>query len=1046
MPQINILNILPGDQQSILVDKVNYNFDQILTAGGGPQGPQGIRGATGAIGPQGVQGPTGPQGLKGARWYVQPTAPATGNLFNTPWGEPELGDYWLSGTSDANPLGIYVYNEVTPGALGWEFSTVSFNNTSVFTAVDDLNSTNDRALIHDTEFSNKYGLVLSDYGVISGESGFNYDSATVTKFTMNAEKAKLKIATAENSTTQSLLSFGRANQDEANGALNSTFSQGHNPRFQWKNVNTSSPDYNIQFFSPAGDVEILASANTFGVTGTNVRMYAASTVTLIGTSIVVTRTGTANTYSSTGTGTYDVTGSQIRFAPDFSLSAGNFIVGDAVNTGGSKGIVISTSANIAGRSLVFKSHQSLATDVAYGKISAEKQTGSSPVASIAFVAEGTGTRIDFSVSNGTTNDLNRLRLDRDGNLQFRGADSSIYMEDFGTSAGKNLSISAGAGAAGGNLILNGGSAPASTRSGHVIINPGSVASGSGSSLGSVYLYTTQSNKTNVTGVSIGLDPSASVDSALVVADTNYNIPAGDILELKTFAQKTIARNTDLSVDTSHFFGFDGDGYATKGLPFNPNLYSAGSGYALSSDNYNLDYYAEGDWNTSLSLTTIGTVSGWDSNKYKIVKSRFTRVGDTVQVDFVIKIDSLTSGVATPSPASNGFMYITGFPYTPDFNRVRLGTATNLYAAPAMPLVSLKGTGFGNAVNSGGANPVGTIQIYPGASAPAGWLICNGSAVSRTTYADLFAAIGTTYGSGDFTSTFNLPDLTGKFVRGLGGDSASLGTVQQDAIKQHRHGIQWWQYPDRGNTGSSFGHVSAIKNTEGFGSPPNRLNGITEYTGQDVNSEALIAGETRPINMAMNYIIYVGTTSGSSTQTEFSGAFVSEDNGRFYIYNGSGNLNVSNIPAGSGVTSYLYGSFSYFTLSSTTYTGAQTPTPPAPTPPAPTPPAPTPPAPTPPAPTPPAPTPTPPTQFETVYLLYNQTSAEGACFSANESNAYFLQFGESFDTAVTLYATNDFGVLADTGYYSDSDGIIWRFFDSGSAQLGFPGVCVGMIPE
>ena len=55
MPQINILNILPGDQQSILVDKVNYNFDQILTAGGGPQGPQGIRGATGAIGPQGIQ-------------------------------------------------------------------------------------------------------------------------------------------------------------------------------------------------------------------------------------------------------------------------------------------------------------------------------------------------------------------------------------------------------------------------------------------------------------------------------------------------------------------------------------------------------------------------------------------------------------------------------------------------------------------------------------------------------------------------------------------------------------------------------------------------------------------------------------------------------------------------------------------------------------------------------------------------------------------------------------------------------------------------------
>jgi hypothetical protein len=49
MPKINLLNILPGDRQTILIDKINYNFDEILSAGGGPQGPQGIRGATGPI-------------------------------------------------------------------------------------------------------------------------------------------------------------------------------------------------------------------------------------------------------------------------------------------------------------------------------------------------------------------------------------------------------------------------------------------------------------------------------------------------------------------------------------------------------------------------------------------------------------------------------------------------------------------------------------------------------------------------------------------------------------------------------------------------------------------------------------------------------------------------------------------------------------------------------------------------------------------------------------------------------------------------------------
>lgn len=53
--------------------------------------------------------------------------------------------------------------------------------------------------------------------------------------------------------------------------------------------------------------------------------------------------------------------------------------------------------------------------------------------------------------------------------------------------------------------------------------------------------------------------------------------------------------------------------------------------------------------------------------------------------------------------------------------------------------------------------VGTIKGYNGATPPSGWLFCDGSAVSRTTYADLFAVIGTNYGAGDGTTTFNLPN-------------------------------------------------------------------------------------------------------------------------------------------------------------------------------------------------------------------------------------------------------------------------------------------------
>jgi len=58
-------------------------------------------------------------------------------------------------------------------------------------------------------------------------------------------------------------------------------------------------------------------------------------------------------------------------------------------------------------------------------------------------------------------------------------------------------------------------------------------------------------------------------------------------------------------------------------------------------------------------------------------------------------------------------------------------------------------------------PAGSVTMFAGATAPVGYLLCNGSAVSRTLYADLFTAIGTTYGVGDGSTTFNLPDLRGR---------------------------------------------------------------------------------------------------------------------------------------------------------------------------------------------------------------------------------------------------------------------------------------------
>ena len=81
-------------------------------------------------------------------------------------------------------------------------------------------------------------------------------------------------------------------------------------------------------------------------------------------------------------------------------------------------------------------------------------------------------------------------------------------------------------------------------------------------------------------------------------------------------------------------------------------------------------------------------------------------------------------------------------------------------------------------------PAGVIAPYAGTSAPTGYLLCYGQAVSRSTYSSLFSAISTTYGSGDGSSTFNVPDLRGRVVAGqddMGGSSANRLTDQTGGL-------------------------------------------------------------------------------------------------------------------------------------------------------------------------------------------------------------------------------------------------------------------------
>lgn len=112
-------------------------------------------------------------------------------------------------------------------------------------------------------------------------------------------------------------------------------------------------------------------------------------------------------------------------------------------------------------------------------------------------------------------------------------------------------------------------------------------------------------------------------------------------------------------------------------------------------------------------------------------------------------------------------------------------------------------------------PAGIIKAFGGGTAPRGHLLCDGAAVSRNTYAALFSAIGTTYGVGDNSTTFNLPDLRGRFPLGkaTAGTGSGMGTT--GGSLDHVHSVQS-HFHGKGtlNITSSGGHTTTINLSHG----------------------------------------------------------------------------------------------------------------------------------------------------------------------------------------------------------------------------------------
>lgn len=146
-------------------------------------------------------------------------------------------------------------------------------------------------------------------------------------------------------------------------------------------------------------------------------------------------------------------------------------------------------------------------------------------------------------------------------------------------------------------------------------------------------------------------------------------------------------------------------------------------------------------------------------------------------------------------------------------------------------------------------PPAAISIWAGAAAPGGWFLCDGQAVSRTTFADLFAEIGTTYGVGDGSTTFNVPNLKGKAPIGLDSGIADFDALNKQGGEKE-HTLTTPEMP-------SHNHGVTAPTSDNVGSIAGWFRGPNNFGNTTIGSDSTGGGnahENMPPFVILNYII------------------------------------------------------------------------------------------------------------------------------------------------------------------------------------------------
>lgn len=194
--------------------------------------------------------------------------------------------------------------------------------------------------------------------------------------------------------------------------------------------------------------------------------------------------------------------------------------------------------------------------------------------------------------------------------------------------------------------------------------------------------------------------------------------------------------------------------------------------------------------TTGSNITLTTATGATSQARKAV----LRLSGTPTANIAIIIPSKEKTYDIDGTAFAGAFTITiraatgaGVAFTAgQKGRVYFNGTDVINLSPTVPVTSVVGDNNVKASTAGGVvtlslGVTGGVIAFAGSTAPAGWLLCGGQAVSRTTFADLFAVIGTTYGAGDGSTTFNVPDLQGRVIAGKDDMSGTAANRITNAI-------------------------------------------------------------------------------------------------------------------------------------------------------------------------------------------------------------------------------------------------------------------------